>query len=418
MSASFIVAALVLLIIVLIVLLWPLLRPRRADRTTRQAMNAAIYREQLRELETDLKEGSLAQPAFDEAQRELQRRLLVEADEGEAVPARSGTPRATRTALALAILVPLTSAALYAWLGTPDALKPGLDHKVTAGEMDKMVEALAARLEKNPDDLRGWAMLARSYKAMRRFDDAEKAFAKLGDAINEDAGLLATYADLLAVRANGNLEGKPLQLIEKALELEPDHSMALSLAGTAAYERKDFATAVKYWERLLKTLPPESDDAKGVAEAIAKLRQEHNLGQATGKGSVAEKADNDAKLTKNDKSVTPAPLKGRVELAKAAQGKVSATDVVFIFARPAEGGRMPLAAKRVTVADLPYDFVLDDSLAMMSGQKLSEARQVVVEARVSKSGDVKPAPGDWVGQIGPIKPDAIGVKLSIDKQVP
>mgnify|MGYP002401715834 CR=1 FL=1 len=371
-------------------------------------MNAAIYREQLRDLENDLKDGSLAQCAFDEAQRELQRRLLAESGDenpsvGEPVPSR-----AMRTAIVLAVLLPVASGALYAWLGSPDALKPGMSHKANAGEMDKMVEALAARLEKNPDDLRGWAMLARTYKAMRRFEEAEKAFARLGDAINEDATMLASYADLLAVRANGNLEGRPLQLIDKALELEPDHGMALSLAGTAAYNRKDFATAVKYWDRLLKTLPPDSDEAKGVAEAIAKLREEHKLGPAT---AVAAKAGKPS-------AGAPTPLKGRVELAKAAQAQVKASDTVFIFARSAEGGRMPLAAKRITVADLPYDFVLDDSLAMMSGSKLSEAKQVVVEARVSKTGDVKPASGDWAGQSGAVKPSASGVKVSIDKQLP
>lgn len=408
MNLSFVLAVALLLVIVLFVLLWPLLRPRRPEQTTRQVMNAAICREQLRELESDLKAGNLTQAAFDEAQLELRRRLLAESGDEDEPTAKAVPPRAMRTALVLVILLPLASAGLYAWLGNPDAMKPGLSHQTSAGEMDKMVEALAARLEKNPDDLRGWAMLARSYKAMKRFDDAGKAFARLGDAINEDATLLASYADLLAVQAGGNIEGKPLQLIGKALELEPDHSMALSLAGTAAYNRKDFATAVKYWERLLKTLAPDSEDAKGVADAIARLREEHKLGSAP------------AAVAKGSKPAAgaPVPLKGRVELARAAEGKVAPTDVVFIIARPAEGGRMPLAARRLTVAELPVDFALDDSLAMMSGVKLSEAKQIVVEARVSKSGDVKPAPGDWTGQSKPVKPDASGVRVVIDRQLP
>lgn len=420
MSASFFIAAAVLLIVVLVFLLRPLLRPRRADQTTRQAMNAAIYREQLRELESDLQEGSLLPAAFEEAQRELQRRLLNESSESndsEAAPAPAAKG-GRRTALALLIILPLASAGLYAWLGNPDALTPGFakkgDHKVTAGDMDAMVTALAARLEKNPDDLRGWAMLARSYKAMKRFDEAEKAFAKVGEAINEDADLLANYADLLAVRANGNLSGKPLKLVEQALELEPEHQMALSLAGTAAYDRRDFAGAVRYWERLRKTLPPESEEAKEVAAAIENLRQEHKLASASAPASTAV-----AKSTAAPGAAAPAaPLRGRVELAKAAVGKFSPSDTVFVLARPPEGSRMPLAAKRLTVAELPYDFVLDDSLSMMGGAKLSEAAQVVVEARISKSGDVKPNSGDWFGRSAPVKPNAQGLKISIDQQVP
>lgn len=410
MSASFYIAAAVLLLVVLFILLRPLLRPRRADQTSRQAMNAAIYREQLRELESDVAEGSLTQAAFEEAQLELQRRLLNESADSEQ-PAALPVGGGRKTAIALLVILPLVSIALYVKLGTPDALKPGLAHQVSAGDMDKMVEGLAARLEKNPDDLRGWAMLARTYKAMKRFDDAAKAFDKLGDAINDDPDLLANYADLLAVQARGNLEGRPLKMIEKALELDPEHQMSLSLAGTAAYDRRDFTGAVAYWERLLKTLPPGSEDAQGVATAIERLRKEHNLGPVAAK-SAGKKAE--------AKSVagTPVPLRGRVELSKAAKGKFAAGDTVFVVARLAEGGKMPLAAKRITVANLPYDFVLDDSLAMMSGNKLSEAGQVVVEARVSKSGDVKMNSGDWFGRTAPIKPNAQGVKITIDQQVP
>lgn len=410
MSASvlFIVVAVLLLVVVLFFLLRPLLRPRGGDIVNRKALNAAIYREQLRELENDRLEGTLSEAAFSEAQRELQRRLLVETDDAEA-PAAPAAKTSRRTAFALIAIFPVAAFGLYAWLGSPDALKPGLgSHAVDASNVDDMVSALAARLEKNPDDLRGWAMLARSYKALRRFDEAEKAFARLGDALYTDAGVLASYADLLAVRANGNLEGKPLQLVEKALELEPDHSMALSLAGTAAYDRKDFATAVRYWERLLKTLPPDSEEAQGVAQAITKIRQENGLAKAPEKTQpVPAKAGKAA----------PGTLSGRIELSKAAAGKFSPTDTVFVFARPVEA-RMPLAIQRATVADLPLEFKLDDSMGIMGGGKLSETPQVVVEARVSKTGQATAASGDWVGRSTPVKPGAQGMKIVIDQAIP
>lgn len=388
----------------MVFLLWPLLRVRKSEATSRKAMNAAIYREQLRELENDRENGTLSPAAFEEAQKELQRRLLAEAAD-EATPPLGG--KSWKTALGLIVALPSAAFALYAWLGNTDALKPELGHRVAAGDMEAKVNALAARLEKNPDDLRGWAMLALSYKTLRRFDDAEKAFAKLGDAINEDASLLASYADLLAVKAKGDLQGKPLALVEKALELEPTHSMALSLAGTAAYDRKDFAGAIRYWERLLKTLPEGADETRAVAEAIERLRQEHGLTKAAPDQTEKPKA-----------VAATGGLRGRVELDKAAAGKVTPNDTVFIFARSASGARMPLAVQRTTVAALPFDFMLDDALSMAGGAKLSEAGSVIVEARVSKSGEAKASSGDWFGRSAPVKPNASKLTIRIDQQLP
>lgn len=398
-SLPFLFSALGLLVVVLFFLLRPLLRSQQTTAASRQALNSAIYREQLRELESDLAAGQLTESAYSEAERELQRRLLAESEEA-AAPSAPEPPAGRNTALALLLILPLASAGLYVWLGNPAALNPATSQQAATQNMEKMVEALAARLEKNPDDLQGWAMLARSYKALRRLDEAEKAFARLGEALHRDPDLLASYADLLAARAN-SLEGRPRQLVEQALKLDPEHSMALSLAGTAAYQRQDFAQAVHYWQRLVKTLPPDSDEAKGVAAVVERLSREHKLG-GPAKAS-AEKAAGGA-------------LRGRVELGNPAI-QATPTDTVFILARPAGGGGMPLAAKRITVADLPYEFTLDDSLAMLSGSKLSQADKVVVEARLSRSGNVKPQSGDWIGKSAPVRPDASGVKIRIDQPV-
>ena len=398
MSLAFLLSALGLLVLVLFFLLRPLLRSLQATSASRQALNAAIYREQLRELESDRDAGQLAPEAYAEAERELQRRLLAESEEA-AAPSAPEPPAGRKTALALLLILPLASAGLYLWLGNPAALNPAASQQAATQNMEKMVEALAARLEKTPDDLQGWAMLARSYKALHRFDEAEKAFSRLGEALHRDPDLLASYADLLAARAN-SLEGRPRQLVEQALKLDPEHSMSLSLAGTAAYQRQDFAQAVHYWRRLVKTLPPDSDEAKGVAAVVERLSREHKLG-----GPPKAPAEKTA----------GGPLRGRVELGKAV--KAAPSDTVFILARPAGGGGMPVAAKRITVADLPYEFTLDDSLAMMSGSKLSQAEKVVVEARISRSGDVKPQAGDWVGKSAPVRPDARGLVILIDQPV-
>ena len=152
-----------------------------------------------------------------------------------------------------------------------------------------MVDALAARLKANPDNPQGWAMLARSYKVMGRFADAEQAFLKAGDLINKNPDLLVDYADLLAVRANNNIEGKPLELVNKALALNPQHPMGLMMSGVAAYRRSDFAFAVAQWEKLLTILDPGSPDAEQVEADIAEARAKAGL-PATAKAAPSAKS--------------------------------------------------------------------------------------------------------------------------------
>src|ERR1035437_5780238 len=135
-----------------------------------------------------------------------------------------------------------------------------------------MVNALAARLKTNPNDPKGWAILARSYKVMGRFEEAEQAFVKAGDMVNNDSKLLLDYPDLLAVRANNNIEGRPLEMVNKALSLDPQHPMGLMMSGVAAYRRSDFKGAVAQWEKLLLLLEPGSSDAQQVENDITDAR--------------------------------------------------------------------------------------------------------------------------------------------------
>lgn len=270
---GFIIAAALLTLAVLALLLYPLLRRKPVSCASQRQLNAAIYRDQLNELERDFAEGALTQDDYNHDREELQRRLLEDAADVEAPPVAGVASK--RTALALVLLLPLVGAGMYAWLGSPQALTPvapAVSHSPDAAEIERMVAALAARQEKNPADLNGWLMLGRSYKALGRFDDAVKAMERAMPAIEKDASLLAIYADVLAAQAGGNLEGKPRQVIEQALKVDPNSPMVLDLAGSAAYNRKDFAAAVEYWERLQKVLPPDAEYAKSLADGIAEAR--------------------------------------------------------------------------------------------------------------------------------------------------
>ena len=372
---SFLIAAALLVVATLLMLLRPW-RRGTADRAeaaaaTTRDINAGIYRDQLQELDRDLAAGTLAAADHAQARAELQRRLLDDAGSGVAgaaqadapaapgrasgrtrastrgpvVPAAAGGSRATTWGIAL--VVPLLAGSIYALLGEPAALDERARQGVTQGDVEKMVEGLAARLEKNPDP-KGFAVLARSYRVMGRMQDAQAAFARIGPELDRDPGLLAEYADTLASGAQGSLEGKPLELVARALSIDPNHPMSLALAATAAFNRKDLKLAASYWERMLPQLPPESDDAKWVANRLAEIR-----GAPGGAGGdAAGRAVGDAAPAAGDGSSADTSIRGRLSLAPELAAAVLPTDTVFVFARATKGPRMPIAVQRARASPI------------------------------------------------------------------
>lgn len=270
---GFLIAAALLVVFTLLFLLTPLLRRRaHGAEASRAAINAGIYRDQLAELERDFVAGGLSQADYEESRRELQRRLIEDAGAPEATAAQEKP--AGKSAVLIGLTLPIAAALIYFALGNVPALAPhsAQQPKVTAQQIEDMVAKLAARMEQNPDDPKGWIMLGRSYKAMGRYEEATRAFGKAEKVVNEDPHLLSEYAEALALSTGGSLRGKPSELLARALKLNPDFPDALVLAGTAAYERENFAVAAAHWERLLKQLPPDSDDAKSLSESIKKAR--------------------------------------------------------------------------------------------------------------------------------------------------
>jgi cytochrome c-type biogenesis protein CcmH len=276
-----------------------------------------------------------------------------------------------------------------------------------------MVETLAQRLKDRPDDAKGWTMLARAYSALGRTAEAVPAFQKAVSLNTGDAGLLADYADTLAVQNGRQLNGEPLKLVERALKIEPGNLKALALAGTAAFDRKDFVAAVTYWEQLKQGVPGDSTYLGQVQAGIDEARQLGNLPlPATASAAAPAAAGGKTSIFAPANSVS-----GRVTLAQALVGQASPDDTVFVFARAAEGSRMPLAILRKQVKDLPFDFQLDDSMAMSPAAKLSGAPSLIVGARVSKTGEAMPQSGDLAGQSAPVAPGATGLKIEIGEVI-
>ena len=372
-------------------LLRPFFAGARRGALSRNAVNIAVYRDQLRELDADRAAGTLAPEDYERARAELEARLLRDVGEAEAAPVRS---RGTLAAAVVAAAVPLLGFTVYVLVGSPAAIERGEAPHPSAAQVEAMVERLAARLRENPEDAEGWRLLGRSNAVLGRYAEAAEAYAKAAARAPRDAQLLADLADVLAMARGQTLQGEPEKLVLRALELEPNNLKALALAGTAAYERRDFAAAAALWERMLPHVAPGSEDARSIRDNIAEAR------------SLAQQ--------KPAAPSASAIVQGTVTLSEKLKDKAAPEDTVFVFARAAEGPPMPLAVARARVRDLPYRFRLDDSMAMTPAMKLSSFPKVIVTARISKSGSASAQPGDLQGASAPVANDADAVAVVID----
>ena len=430
---AFLVVAVVMVAAAIAWVLVPLLRPPASKRLARETSNVAILRDQLSELDADLAAGTTTREQYDEARRELEHRVIEESKAQES--RRSApSPSVAWTAALVGSAIPLAALLLYATIGNIESLLPGAkrevagggpSHEVTREQVEEMAAKLSAKLEKDPANVDGWVMLARTYYALGRNDDAVKSFERATAIRPDDAGLLADYADALA-STQGGIAGKPLTLVERALTADPTHWKALALAGTAAFDRKDYKQAVAYWEKMKATVPPGSPIAASIDNSIAEARALGGLGAALASAvpapqGAAPKAVESA--PKPDGAAKPsaaaaATIAGTVALSPALQGKVAPTDTVYIFARAAEGSRMPLAILRKEARELPISFTLDDSMAMTPNFALSKFPAVVVGARVSKSGNATPQSGDLEGLSPTVKVGMSGISVVIDRALP
>ena len=389
--------------------------------------------------------GVLPDDKFEEGKSALERQILDLVLSGAPVAATAKSTSSTKTTseaaqagepsgaakpsglmlAGLAIGVVAIAAAGYFWKGTPNAQQGEAEqpqmlsadgkpapHATGAEQIAAMTDKLSQRLQEKPDDVEGWSMLARSYSVLGRHADALKAYEKASNLRKDDPTLLADYADSLAVNNNSNLEGEPMKLVDRALHLDPKNLKALYLAGTYAFNKKDYPSAITFWEKLIQVGPPGNVFANQVEPAIAEARNLAGMPVAAKPLDAAPKAGAAPAAASGNATVS-----GTVTLSAALAKQAQPDDTVFVFARAAEGSRMPLAIMRKQVKDLPITFTLNDSMAMSPATALSTASKVIVGARVSKSGNAMPQPGDLSGQSAPVSVGAAGLKIEIKEAV-
>ena len=415
MILFWIICALLLAVALLFVVL-PLWRSTgKGNQVRRDAINLEIFRDQIAEMDADLRNDLLAPELYEQGKDELQARLLEEVTPPEGsgnLPLRN--PHKTM-AIGLAILLSFATMGLYWKTGNWDALLPQAGHHSAEGfgtvSSEAALKELEGKLVKNPQDADSLLVLARSYTELERYTDAARIYNKLTQLVPNEAQLWAEFADVLAMANGQSLSGHPTLLLEKALKLDPDNPKALALAGSAAMGRGDYPAAIRHWERVLKLISNDSEDAKMLANGIQQARDFIAQGKS-GKPVAAQRTP-----VVEEKKLAAAGserITGMVTLSAALAGKAKPNDTLFVLARAVKGPKVPLAVIRVQVKDLPLQFTLDDSMAMSPQTRLSNFDKVVVVARVSKSGDAMPQPGDLQGESAIIKPGSSGVKFSID----
>ncbi len=400
-----------------LLLLVPALLGRKQVRDLdRNQQNVAIARERMKELEAEYGRGTLSETDYEQAKRELEQALLHDVEE-TAEPVTISPATAARGALLWVVLgVPLATVLLYLQLGTPNAMQPQVQSAApqghaggdsTAATMEQLVAGLAEKLQEEPENAEGWFMLGRSYMSMGRYSEAANAFKRVHDLVGDEPAVMLRYADALAMAQGGKIAGEPFEFIKRALELKPDDTTGLWLAGLGYEEQGQYEQAVQHWRKLETMMQDDPASQNEVRNLIA--RAEQKLGRAVTVETAPAKPV----------AASSVALKVTVSLDAALQDKVSAEDTVFIFARAMEGPPMPLAAVRKQVRDLPLTVTLDDSMAMMPQMKLSNYAKVLVGARISKSGTAKAESGDLTGEIENVATNtADQITLTISKRIP
>ena len=319
--------------------------------------------------------------------------------------------------------------------GPAGGAEAGAASPISDTQILAMVDTLAEKMRQNPDDPKGWVLLARSQGALGRYPEAMAAYERAAKLLPMDAQLLADYADVMVMSLGGRFDGKPVELIRRALVLDPSNMKALALLGTAEMRFGNREGALKQWEKLKSLLAKDSDDFRQVESIIGEIQS----GKSLEARAAPVASPPPAAPAQNVSPVPPAVAKptavpanaassgaglavsGQILLAPEISAKLATTDTLFIYARAKDGPRMPLAILRIPApkaGEFPKAFELTDAMSMAPGMALSSVPEVVIEARISKSGNAQLQPGDLSGVSEPVKPGARAIKVTISRVAP
>jgi len=411
-----------LVVILLIAVLWlitpALLGKREISQDDTDQQNAAIAKERLNDLDVRLEQNEISQSEYEQIKIEIEKSLLQDVRDGEVI--KYSSPKIERNAFVIITAIPLMSLALYWLWGSPDSINingqvqqstanakqhTGAANQKQPDSVEEMASLLEEKLIKSPNNPKGWYTLGRTYITLKNFDKAVEAFKKVNELVANDVTVLLSLADAMTMAREGNMQGEPFELVKQALNLEKNNPTALWLAGLGYEQSGEFKTAIKHWKQLLPLVNNEPRSVHRIKSLIIAAEQKLGL-----KPTVSLDSTPMIESTTNENEKSAVSISVNVSLSEKLKSKASANDYVLIYARAAQGPRMPLAIVRKQVKDLPLTVTLDDSMAMQPAMKLSSFSKVDILARVTKTGQAIPQKGDLIGQVGPIT-------ISTSKQV-
>jgi cytochrome c-type biogenesis protein CcmH len=418
----FVVLAALMLAAALAFLLPTLLGARAAA-----ADPALDARRKLKALDQARSEGILSDAEYAAKRSALGEQMLGALDKAPP-PSRTGF----YAALGVALLLPACAIVLYRIVGEPRAISTPaatVATKATAQQapadheenMDQAIAGLVAKLKQNPEDAEGWSLLGRAYEATERFTEARDALKRAHELSKDDPDITVAYAEALALSTETRrIEGEPRALIETALKSAPQNQRGLWLLGISDYQVKKYDAAIATWKRLLAALPKDSNIAQSVQHQIASAE--------AARDGRAPPEEEDAAAASEAATTPAAPpaasadgpqLTVKVSLDAKLKGKLAPDDVLFVYAKAASGPPMPIAIQRLQASQLPVTVTLTDGMGMMPSMKLSQFPQVIIGARVSKSGNAIAQSGDLQTISKPMaNTSATPIELNIDQVVP
>jgi len=404
-----------MIFIALFFVLRPLLVRKRNRQDNRTEPMLAVYRSRLAEMKTEVEAGLLSETEAAVAEDELNKDLLNEVEESKNQAVQPTTPESRNwwAAGITVVLLPVIAMSIYTVLGNPDMVSGSPQpHAISQdssamhpSSVEEMVDQLATRLANDPDDTQGWLMLTNSYMTLGRYQKAVEAVEHLYALHGDEPYIMLRYADVLATANGGRLSGKPAELIQKALALDPDNITGLWLAGMTEDEQGNQAAAIEYWQRLLPLLKDDQDSLERVQQLISRAQ-----GKPVDSQQITGTTDKPEVMADKSKSIIV-----DISLSPDFANETDPEDSLFIYAKAVDGPPMPLAVVREKVKNLPLQVTLDDSSAMLPGVKLSDFKQIKISARISKSGDPISQPGDLIGEtVSKTNP----VTILINKKIP
>ncbi|MDA0237170.1 MAG: c-type cytochrome biogenesis protein CcmI [Proteobacteria bacterium] len=412
--SSFNVFSGLLSLFVLLVFLRAIFKARATSSNTQSQTNLRLLRDQLKEIAEDNRVGNLSAEQYELSKIEIESRVLEEVAKEPQMTVLSGR-FVKMVSILVVVLIPVSAFYLYSVIGSHEgqdvaSFLKDQDQSFDQAELESAAEKFIEHLEQNPGDTQALGMLAKTYQALNKFDDAANALERAYQLDPNDPAILVDYAEARGLAARGNLDGESNELINRALELDPNNGKGLALGGAAAFEAGSYQLAIDRWARLLKANTADEQLVQmlqaGIAEAKIRLVQS---GQEV---SIEEVASDD--LASQESSTI---VSGVVRIAKDLLHQVESQDVVFIYARSVEGPPMPIAAMRIPVDQLPFSFVFDDSFSLMPNRKLSDFSEFLVGARISKSGNAIRASGDLESLNLLVRPGT-SIEITIDSAVP